>query len=482
MIEMRSAHGLKRPTAQMALYSTPLDSSFVIQVILLLLGRQCVRAGEPPFNFGTKTPYHYGYSSFSKPQHCEAVHINMVLRHGSRYMSGSDRASFGEMIEKLNAPYRDQRARFRSKNLSLPWDWPADWNDADSSELSERGEREHYEIAQRYAKRFPEIFQNRTYWNKLFQFVTTDKKRTTQSAVAFSFGLFEGDGPLGSNKFQPVALKFSGPKDQDKLLRPYDTCPRYEEEIEDGGGLQEYEEFKSGREIKRVSENLEGKLNVSGGASLEAEVLFKLCAFGVSLQNDWSWCSLFDKDDADVLQYLQDLETYYESSYGHELSYKIICPLVADITDTLASFTAGNRLPLGIFRFTHSGTVIALLTALNLYKDPLPLRADNYAKQSARKFRTSEISPMAANAAFILYRCEGGTLKVQLLINEAPTAMPCCHGNSVCGLQEFLSCYGPIGKNCDFDGMCKLPVKSSARCGYFFWGNLILCALSVMFA
>ena len=435
---------------------------FIACAVLLLFVQQN-SAEKLPLKFGTKTPYHFDNSSFSKPVGCKPVHINMVLRHGSRYPSKGDRSDFKEIVQKLNALYNASSGS-HSKNLSLPWDWPSDWEIAKNKELAERGEKEHYGIAKRILAKFPEVFLNRSYWDRYYKFVSSDSARTAQSAMSFAYGLFEGKGTVGSAKFQPVAVTFSGPEDNDKVLRPSDVCPRYEKDIEDGGGLQQYEDFKTGSEIKKVTEKLGERLNVSGKLELQAEELFNLCAFAVLLQNDLSWCSLFEKEDAEVLEYLNDLEAYYEHSYGNELSYQIICPLVGEIVDTIKEFTE-ERETSGIFRFSGSGTLTSLFTILGLFKDSVPLRADNYEKQTGRKFRTSENTPMAANVAFVLYECssrEGNSeFKVQLVINEGPVGMPCCYGNTTCSLQKFLSCYEDIGKKCDFEGMCQMPTTSS---------------------
>lgn len=54
--------------------------------------------------------------------------------------------------------------------------------------------------------------------------------------------------------------------------------------------------------------------------------------------------------------------------------------------------------------FTHSTPFEAFLTALGLAQDAIPLRADNYYQQTKRQWRTSTLSPFAANLAVVLYR------------------------------------------------------------------------------
>ena len=141
--------------------------------------------------FGTKTAYNYQYSnsSLKYPDACTPIHIEFVSRHGSRYPSKSDRNNADNLLKKLDAFY-SLSSPFRFKNLTLPWKKWNDWKDADSRELSARGMREQYEIAKRLRANFPQVFE-KEYWNKYYKFVARDKRRTSQSAMAFALGLFE---------------------------------------------------------------------------------------------------------------------------------------------------------------------------------------------------------------------------------------------------------------------------------------------------
>jgi len=105
---------------------------------------------------------------------------------------------------------------------------------------------------------------NYRYWNKLYEFISTDTQRTARSAAAFSYGLFEGKGSVGNASYQPIPIKYSGPKDNDKLLRFYDVCPKYKQEIEDGDGLNEWKKFGDGSEMKQLIDNVEKRLNLKG--------------------------------------------------------------------------------------------------------------------------------------------------------------------------------------------------------------------------
>ncbi|KAK3703508.1 hypothetical protein QZH41_006198, partial [Actinostola sp. cb2023] len=243
-----------------------------------------------------------------------------------------------------------------------------------------------FQVGKRFRVRFQALF-TRKYWNRYYEFVTTDKQRTARTASAFSYGIFEGNGTLGNAKYQPIAIKFSGPKDNDKLLRYHAACPKYGKEIEDGTGLDELKKFGVGTEMKRVISNIEERLQLQGKINLTAEDakdLFMLCAFATLNHETREWCSLFTDNDIKVFEYQSDLDNYYTHSYGNEFSYNTSCPLLGDVINTLNKFVK-ESVPYGIFRFAHSSTMVALQSILGMYKDPYKLMADNF-EQSTKPY------------------------------------------------------------------------------------------------
>ena len=95
------------------------------------------------------------------------------------------------LLKQLNKLYRNSSG-LTYKELTLPWRMPGDFDSSASKEMCDEGESEMYGIARRYAAKLPEILSY-SYSNNNYSFVTTDKLRTAQSAVAFAQGLFEGN-------------------------------------------------------------------------------------------------------------------------------------------------------------------------------------------------------------------------------------------------------------------------------------------------
>lgn len=107
--------------------------------------------GSQTFRLGTKTAYHFNNSasSITHPDRCEPIHLNMVIRHGSRLPSDGDMEEIDALLTKLNQIYTKD-SPFRYQNLTLPWIKPPLWNDGNPGELTAVGEIEQYSIAKRF--------------------------------------------------------------------------------------------------------------------------------------------------------------------------------------------------------------------------------------------------------------------------------------------------------------------------------------------
>jgi hypothetical protein len=120
---------------------------------------------------------------------------------------------------------------------------------------------------------------------------------------------------------------------------------------------------------------------------------------------------------------------------------------------------------LGTLYFAHSETVRPLLALLGLYNDSKTPTADNYAEQKNRQntciksghfaltnvlclyrsYRTSIISSMSANLAFVLYDCEGGddggVVQKLLTLHQEKPVIPAGCDEELCDWNQFQNAY-----------------------------------------
>lgn len=136
----------------------------------------------------------------------------------------------------------------------------------------------------------------------------------------------------------------------------------------------------------------------------------------------------FTPTQIDVLEYWEDLESYYTTGFGTPFNPEIQCEAVQDLFKHLKS----NDTPNVIVYFAHSATIRLFLTSLGIGKDNSQLRADNFEQMENRNYRLSRLVPFASNLAAVKYDCADGTkleTKIQFLLNEKPVYFDWCDGS-----------------------------------------------------
>ena len=431
--------------------------------------------------FGSKTPYRRREIAFEGPKNCEPLHINMVLRHGTRFPSKKDVGKVDKMLKVVNEAFNSStHMQKRIGDLRFPWKNP--FSHSHDKLLAPSGEQEMYYIAKEMLKRFPSLL-SLPYHPQDFDFISTGTSRTTQSAMAFAYGLFEGRGRLGSALFQPVAVQ-SRDINNDPLLRFFDQCPKYTTEVvENKTAFVEFKTFKHGEEMKAVLQKVLRKMGISSDVISEESLvgMYVACIFEVTIYGrEDTWCQLFDHEDLLVLEYLFDLKHYWKRGYGYPINYKIGCPLLENIISSLKNATDPTSVEkkYGTFMFAHAETLQPLYALLGLFKDHDDLRADNFFKQLERKYRTSFIVPFGANIAFVMYKCsERGVNSskesegfnpwpfiVQVFVNEELIGLPCCAEQTECPLETILQCFDSKPNiSCNLSSLCGLESGSPEK-------------------
>jgi len=387
---------------------------------------------------------------------CTPIQINMVHRHGNRYPSEKDVRNMVAMANKIN---KAAGKTAEGVPLKLPWSCP--FTMAQNKLLSRVGESELYGIGKNIQINFPELFTEE-YSPLLYKFESTCKLRCTHSSSALGAGLFEHLGSIGEYKFQPIAIQ-SSPCDHDNVLRFFESCQKYVTEVEENEKSSiEMRTFEKGPEMHRVLEKINLKLgtNDTGLTTKDLKSILIACSYDIGMFEGRSGiCSLLDEDDQTVIEYLLELKHFYKRGAGFKITYESSCPLLRDIVQTLrpAANNASSSAYVGVFRSAHAETLIPLHALLGINLDAEPPTAANFKEMAGRRFRAGCISPFSGNLYFVLYRCAGEDIKIQMFVNERLARIPCCESEVDCNFDVFLKCYGGIAAGCDFDPMCQLP-------------------------
>lgn len=391
---------------------------------------------------------------------CKAVHVNMVVRHGARNPTLKNMKKIKALHEKI------MKSKDPTKFPELS-NWKYKYDFEQGGELVSKGITEQNDLGARIGARFSHLFGTN---GKYVKFVSSRKSRAKDSAKHFHGGLSDILKTIPSLNTEI----------NNETMRFYDGCYNYENQVEDNvTHFRQFHDFSKTPQFINIAKSLKNKLGVTFSLSEDnVYQIYEMCAYETYMFTDMTWCKLLSDEERRVLEYGQDLEKYYESSYGHPINSEMACPLVRDIFQSIDNSVnsswdyenlgdmSNTSYLAGKFQFGHSETLVPLMTALGLYKDNSPLLATNFETMSGRKFRTSNIGPYSANIAFAVYACNSiktletsvsapgnQTFVLKMFVNEKEVTIPACNG-WLCYYDKVKEKYKDYINNCDIVKVC----------------------------
>ncbi|KAK9720668.1 Histidine phosphatase superfamily (branch 2) [Popillia japonica] len=424
-------------------------------------------------HLGTKSPYRYvaniNCTKDNNLQGC-AKKIWMLVRHGTRnpnvlqiqkmqgylpilkdiILERNSNLSQGylpilkDIILERNSNLSS--SKLQKSDIELFENWYPKVNEKDSKKLTIEGEHEMLELAERMQARFPDLLPP-VYSNTSYKFKFTNTQRTKKSAENFAVGLF--------GKKTAKDVYFPEPIKHDAVLRFYKMCSKWISNVKHNDSTYaERQIFENSLLMKEALRKISKKLNFENMLSFDdVNLMYTTCAFETAWTSNTKspWCIPFDIDTIKVMEYSEDLKYYWVDGYGKEITYKQAC---IAFNNMLNFMTAEDPYPHAVLYFTHSGTLLKMLSHLNLYREDKPLRAADYNDNHNRKWRVSKIDTFGSNLAFILHKCNGEK-KLLVLHNEVPVKLPSCPDNELCDLQKIKDYYSSSITDCSFDSICE---------------------------
>lgn len=354
--------------------------------------------------FSTKTAYetNRGRNIDATVSSCTPSKFWLVNRHGTRLPSLSDLTKIFAHNERLHQAilrnYESGRTSLCASDYELIRDWKFDPNITFANEqfLTVSGWNELLGIAQRYQSAFPSLLPT-TYSRSDYFFRSTATQRTIGTLRAFADGLF------GYNGYQQV--EFADIDEPDVLLRPYNFCPLYSD-IPDI--RREQNEFVEGPEYQEMITQVSRKLGFHGSHILtaeEVETLTIICRF----EQIWDTnstsplCAGFSVANHQVNEFWEDLYYYYRWGYGQTNYRRLFENLGCHLIQDMLRFLQSNDSSKARLFSAHLPTIQLALVSFGALEDSVLLTRHNFAQQTLRLWKSSLITPMAANLAVIRY-------------------------------------------------------------------------------
>ncbi|XP_046680138.1 multiple inositol polyphosphate phosphatase 1-like [Homalodisca vitripennis] len=405
---------------------------------------------DSKYYLGTKTPYSYVANVDDDPivyGDCTPIRIWALVRHGTRNpgkISEKMRVNLSALKMILMDRHEAGKGNLCREEVEELRKWKPTVDPSELKFLTHEGEEEMLLLGERFLNRFPDLLPE-SYSNRTYKFRHTATQRTRESSQYFTVGLF--------GRRQKAHVWYPEPLAKDPILRFYKLCKRWRTEVDkNADALTELDKFKATPLVSRMLDNISARIGLSDRISFEdAKLIYQTCAFETAWhpKSPSPWCALFSKDDLEILEYSEDLKYYWIDGYGYPITYKQACVAVNDMFHHLTD----ESHPPYTFYFTHSGTILKVLSHLQLYRDPLPLSADLFNK--TRLWRTSQIDVFGSNLAFVLFSCKDG-YKILTMHQERPVTLPGCPEDHLCPLDSLQDFYRHSIENCDFDQFCHL--------------------------
>lgn len=264
-----------------------------------------------------------------------------------------------------------------------------------SAVLTVSGWNEMKGIARRFQQAFPTLLPT-TYNRAHFVFKKTALQRSEATIKAFSDGLF-GD-------YEHIFIEPT--PNPDYLLRPHEGgCSLFDEVT--ARSAVEQAAFINGSHFQDMLNRVNDKLGLTGNQRLterQVRTLWEICYYeqGWNMSVPAPFCGAFSVDDLLILEYFEDLHFYIDWGHGGAKHFfeNSNCAVIQELLDFMDNDSGDDRVRLYV---SHADYFYFLLVTLRAFGNDEPLTAENYIQQANREWKSSIISPMAANIAAIRY-------------------------------------------------------------------------------
>ncbi|KAL7873849.1 hypothetical protein AOLI_G00129200 [Acnodon oligacanthus] len=388
---------------------------------------------------------------------CIPVHFTIIARHGTRFPTAENIKKIGAFDELVKTEANGDLSYLPELKAWKMW-----YKEDMAGRLTETGREDHIHLAQRMVETFPTLLTKENLQGGRVKFITSSVPRCINSTLSFQLGLKEWFH-LEGEEF-PYTVN-------DTLMRFFASCERFVETVlNNPEAVIQATLFKNGPEMEEVQRKVADLLQIPYDKFTAdvAETGFFLCAYEWTIRGlNSPWCRLYDRADADVVDYASDLGLYYKRGYGHKIDSMASCVLFNDLFSRLEKAAnefsswhcralkwAGQPVSEVVtVEIGHAETLLPLVTLLGLFKDKTPLTAANYASQLNRAFNGGHIVPYIGNLLAALYDCPDG-FRLQLRVNERPVEVP--------GLNEFSPLFKDVKEQyqqilgCNQEAICKM--------------------------
>ncbi|CAG8558082.1 16226_t:CDS:2, partial [Gigaspora margarita] len=355
------------------------------------------------------------------PDKCELKQLHLLTRHGSRYPAPYDILAFNQLAKIFS-------------NVSVAKDWyqnpfPMERN----YQLLPRGEMEPYYDGKQSFLRYNQFWKNYKnitgrYDPEVVKFQAGAFSRCGASAMAFSEGLFNGDGPLDTCKNQPVYV-WNIPANEDNILEMYNNCLLANETVLNNNPTYNQQNYTyANNTLKPIADRMTKDYGIYPPLNpYLVPYIYDACQFWVLHFNRTdTWCALLSEDDIIRARYYEDMTIYYQYESGNSLNKQTGCVYYTQLVNSVENALNGSSIMVADLKNGHAHTMFLVLTTLGAAQNPYPLTANLTLSQIKQlNYTEGKAIYWSSTIYFEIYTCSDSP-KVRLVLNFKPLLIPGC--------------------------------------------------------
>ncbi|RZF36829.1 hypothetical protein LSTR_LSTR012707 [Laodelphax striatellus] len=400
----------------------------------------CYSRDDNPYKyFSTKTlyPQYNDSAQFAPIPGCKSRYIWMTMRHGIRYATTSKCIQYIQLTDfrdKIIENVGSEKAKLCMEDVFGFLFWmPDDLRKAKPNGLTPNGREQILDFGKLLKASFGHLFPEKYDPDKI-QIDYTDEDKSIDSVEAMMEALF-GNRSLPSDPTGVLSKQL------------YVKCkrPRFNMDRETKQNYTYLMEHSPQADLMclRVSEKL-GFLDEPLDY-YNVSILYNACQYELAWGRVTSpWCSVFEKEDLELMEYIGDISYYYFCGPGNPYNMLQGCVILKDLIHQLLSAAEAfeNDLPhhtVSLY-MGHSTSVLHVAAQLGIINDQQHLTHHNYESNPNRRYRTSIVAPYNANIMIVLYECTfNDRYQIKILLNEKPVIYPgiCDPETGLCSLHSF---------------------------------------------
>ncbi|MDX3773686.1 histidine-type phosphatase [Chromatiaceae bacterium AAb-1] len=423
--------------------------------------------------YASKTPYQpqqVAAEYEAAPAGFYAVMVQHVARHGSRGLSSPDdddlslqlwlQAQQENALTSEGETFGELLVRFQQASGKLGY-----------GNLSRLGELEHQQMAERFIRRQPQLLAQAIKEGRRISVQHSGRERADDSATHFVKGLQAGlpeiSALIDAAEVSHQTLYFHKAEGEDTAayLAYRKADPRLIARLGSILALPQtaavatamLQRLYSKAFVSRLAQGQYQFQAKDDDATLSnhieaAQALYSLYSIASNLpyEGDWHFADYIKPEHAQWMAYLDDAESFYERGpafAGDTVTYRMAGNLLADFFQRIDALKNGDERYVAALRFTHAQVLIPFAALLGIKDASEGLPAEQTYSYQHSNWRSAEVSPMAANVQWDVYRNSENRYLVTMFHHEKQTPFkadckPYADTRYFYELAELKRCYG----------------------------------------